>query len=248
MSGPQQRPRRDPAPASTWGRPRWSFKRMFVTNFARLRSSRSESRCLQGRGKPRVRGGRSETRRFLGRSGWAGLQAVGSGEHCTAGAVRGIRTLAHRGVSQPLCPPPSARTARARPSRVLTGLEALRQPTRPRLLPPTLLWPLPLLSVQLMSHSCPAPPRRGESVKTRQTFRPGGNVPSCIDPCSRSGFISPVHTASANSTCQDLTGHLTHQHRAWQDALRGQRQDNGTITRRPARPVFLPVTQNLPGG
>ena len=159
-----------------------------------------------------------------------------------------IRTLAQRGVSQPLCPPPSARTARARPSRVLTGLEALRQPTRPRLLPPTLLWPLPLLSVQLMSHSCPAPPRRGESVKTRQTFRPGGNVPSCIDPCSRSVFISPVHKAPANSTCQDLTGHLTHQHRAWQDAPRGRRQDNGTMTRRPARPVFLPVTQNLPGG
>ena len=50
-----------------------------------------------------------------------------------------------------------------------------------------------------MARNRPAPLCPGASVKTPPTFRPGGHVPSCVDPCSRSGFTSPVHMASAKA-------------------------------------------------
>ena len=104
-----------------------------------------------------------------------------------------------------------------------------------------------------MARNRPAPLCPGESVKTPPTFRPGGHVPSCVDPCSISGFTSPVHTTSANSTRQDLTGISlanTGPGRMFPGAGGGTwctQQDNGAATPRPTGPVFLPVTQNLPG-
>lgn len=88
-----------------------------------------------------------------------------------------------------------------------------------------------LLSGPLTVRTRPAPPCQGESVETPPAFCPGGNVPSCIDPCSRSGFTFPVHTASATSTRQDLTGHLTHQHRVRQDVSGGPAAGRGAGSR-----------------
>ena len=75
-------------------------------------------------------------------------------------------------------------------------------------------------------------------------------MPSCIDPCPRSGFTFPVHTASANSTRQDLTGHLTHQHRVRQDVPGGQRPDAVQAAGRRGHNATAHrsrLTQNLPG-